>query len=58
MSNSILLLTEKYRPNTLADIKGNPSTISMLDSWVKARNIRNSYFFGPPVAEKHLQPDA
>jgi DNA polymerase III delta prime subunit len=53
MSTS-LLLTEKYRPRTLAAIKGkgNQPTVAMLDSWVKKRNFPNSYLYGPPGCGK------
>jgi len=40
--------TEKYRPKTLDDIIGQKNIVSSLKGYVKARNMPNLLFAGPP----------
>ncbi len=44
--------TEKYRPKTLDEVAGQAETIKILKAFVKARNMPNLLFAGPPGVGK------
>ncbi len=48
----LLPWTEKYRPRTLADVAGQEEIIRTLRAFVKARNMPNMLFAGPPGVGK------
>ncbi|NYZ76730.1 replication factor C small subunit [Candidatus Micrarchaeota archaeon] len=48
----ILPWTEKYRPKKLADVTGQHDSVLSLKAFVKARNMPNLLFAGPPGVGK------
>ncbi|MBN1170510.1 replication factor C small subunit [Candidatus Micrarchaeota archaeon] len=48
----ILPWTEKYRPKTLDEVAGQKETVISLKAFVKARNMPNMLFAGPPGVGK------
>lgn len=42
-----LMWTDKYRPDTLADIRGNDAVVSRLESWVSDERAPNVLLSGP-----------
>jgi len=48
----ILPWTEKYRPRKLEDVAGQHDTITSLKAFVKAKNMPNLLFAGPPGVGK------
>lgn len=44
--------TEKYRPKTLTDIKGQDEIVAKLSAFIKQRNIPHLLFAGPPGVGK------
>ncbi|MEW6722105.1 MAG: replication factor C small subunit [Candidatus Micrarchaeota archaeon] len=52
MEPDILPWTEKYRPRKLDDVAGQKEVVSSLKAFVKARNMPNMLFSGPPGVGK------
>lgn len=52
MESDILPWTEKYRPKSLAEVSDQKEIISSLKAFVKARNMPNMLFAGPPGVGK------
>ena len=48
MDEEFLPWTEKYRPHSLSQVMGQEETINSLKAFVKARNMPNMLFAGPP----------
>ena len=48
MDEEFLPWTEKYRPHSLTQVIGQDETINSLKAFVKARNMPNMLFAGPP----------
>jgi len=48
METDFLPWTEKYRPKSLSEVVGQDETIKSLDAFVKAKNMPNMLFAGPP----------
>ncbi len=48
METDFLPWTEKYRPKSLLDVVGQEETVKSLDAFVKAQNMPNMLFAGPP----------
>lgn len=48
MESDFLPWTEKYRPKTLSQVVGQEETVKSLDAFVKAKNMPNMLFAGPP----------
>lgn len=48
MDESLLPWTEKYRPRHLKEVIGQKPIVQSLDAFVKARNMPNLLFSGPP----------
>jgi replication factor C small subunit len=48
MDEEFLPWTEKYRPHSLTQVIGQEETINSLKAFVKARNMPNMLFAGPP----------
>jgi replication-associated recombination protein RarA len=47
-----LSLTEKYRPQTLADLRGHPMIVKMLQSFCRKATSKAFIFHGPPGSGK------
>ncbi|MFN7991280.1 MAG: replication factor C small subunit [Candidatus Micrarchaeia archaeon] len=52
MESDILPWTEKYRPKKLDDVAGQKDIVEGLKAFVKARNMPNMLFAGPPGVGK------
>ncbi len=52
MESDILPWTEKYRPKKLDEVAGQKETVASLRAFVKARNMPNMLFAGPPGVGK------
>ncbi|MBS3125237.1 AAA family ATPase, partial [Candidatus Woesearchaeota archaeon] len=52
MEESTSIWTEKYRPKTFVDIKGQDEIVAKLSAFVKQRNIPHLLFAGPPGVGK------
>lgn len=52
MESDILPWTEKYRPKRLDEVAGQKETVESLKAFVKARNMPNMLFAGPPGVGK------
>ena len=48
METDFLPWTEKYRPKTLSEVMGQDETVMSLSAFVKAKNMPNMLFAGPP----------
>jgi len=51
-SPDLLPWTEKYRPKTLEQVAGQSDTVKSLKAFVKAKNMPNMLFAGPPGVGK------
>ena len=52
MEESSSIWTEKYRPKTFADIKGQEEIVAKLTAFIKQKNIPHLLFAGPPGVGK------
>ncbi|HSB46430.1 MAG TPA: replication factor C small subunit [Candidatus Bilamarchaeum sp.] len=52
MESDILPWTEKYRPKSLDEVAGQKEIVESLKAFVKARNMPNMLFAGPPGVGK------
>jgi len=52
VEESTSIWTEKYRPKTFVDIKGQDEIVAKLSAFVKQRNIPHLLFAGPPGVGK------
>lgn len=50
--NDYLPWTEKYRPKKLSEVVGQKETVELLEAYVKASNMPNMLFSGPPGVGK------
>ncbi len=48
METDFLPWTEKYRPKSLSEVMGQDETVKSLSAFVKAKNMPNMLFAGPP----------
>jgi replication factor C small subunit len=48
METDFLPWTEKYRPKSLSEVMGQEETVKSLGAFVKAKNMPNMLFAGPP----------
>ncbi|MBD3397665.1 replication factor C small subunit [Candidatus Micrarchaeota archaeon] len=48
METDFLPWTEKYRPKSLSEVMGQEETVKSLSAFVKAKNMPNMLFAGPP----------
>ena len=50
-----MLWTEKYRPKTLRDIKGQETFVMDAEVWVEERNMPNVLLYGNAGTGKQVQ---